>query len=226
MSWELFFFYLNRFNAVAILLVLAIFAFFAVRDFLSFNSWNEDFGQPVPYGEPGLAGETPYEGGEIITLAGKVVTYRIESPQESELQVKGANVSLTRMASGKSRSVLPPDSGQLVLNWSIVSRSESEDEPGIAYVALTGTEADYADGRLDLVVGRLSDLEQKTLMERLRFVDSPTMVDDETLSLIVWTGANKAKFLLIDLVSLTIVTEKPVSLPLPQESVQKANTEK
>ncbi|WP_284125752.1 hypothetical protein [Parerythrobacter aestuarii] len=190
------------------------------------GDWSIEWGSELEvYGDPGLDGESRYEGEEIETPEGTIVKYRIVPDDAEDLDVDGENLSLVNMTTGKSRLLLPEGSDQLLFNWTTleVPRRWGDDEVRqvtVAYVALVGTRQDYADGRLDLIIGRFSDLEQVTLAKRLRFVDAANTIDRDTVTLIAWDGPNSAEFLKIRLVDFAIVERAAIELPMPKEIIE------
>lgn len=216
MKWEKFFFYLNRVNAVLLFTALCLFAV------ASLGAWWPFYGDviydPDNYGEPGLDHEPDIEGEKITIADGTVVKYIAQGAGEFDIDVEARNISLTHMSTGKSRLVLPQGSDQIVLRFEQVGRGGEGSEPSSAYIALVGTEKDYADGTLDLIIGRMTDLEQQTASSRISFVDSPRMIDDKTMSLIVWPAPDRAEFWLFDLSTMTRTLSRKVEVPLPREA--------
>ncbi|MDP4539609.1 hypothetical protein Q9K01_08245 [Qipengyuania sp. DY56-A-20] len=215
MKWDAFFQYLERFNAIVLFCFLAFASVATALWFFTLGADGFDQGYHDPYAEQGFANQTKYEGEEIELEDGLVVKYQIEDEDEYDLDVAGSNISLTNMQTGDSHLVLPADSAQIILRWQTIGREGENDEHPSAYLAFTGTEEDYAAGLLDVVVGRLSDFEQRTLAQRVHFVDAPRMIDKSTLSMIVWTTPDDARFWLVDLATLEKTLDRKVEVPAP-----------
>ena len=160
-----------------------------------------------------------YAGEEIETADGRIVSYRENDRYDSYEAAEGANATFIDMKSGKSRLVLPKNGPQLLFFLSIVYAQDDPDI-GIGYVARVGTKEDYAQGRIDVVVGRFTDLEQAVLFKNVRFVDSPTGIGTNAIAMIVWSADDDAHYTVVDLQRLTITQSDPVELPLPVESDQ------
>ena len=210
-GWDKFFLYLHRLNAVLLIVILALFGFVAVQHLFLRDDWRGDFENY----ESGFDQENETVEGNIIeTSDGQVVSYLIEPMDKDGRDISGRNLSLTHMKNGKTLLLLPDGSDQIILNWEQLEKGARGTK---ALSVLLGTEQDYQDGMLDWTVVRLSDLEKTILAERVRYIDAPQMIDDDTMSVIVWTTPDVAEFWLIDLSSLSIISKRPVSLPLPED---------
>lgn len=218
MTIDRFFTYLNRVNAVVIFLVLVFFLVTFARDYWNMRSWEHEPGMPTEYGNNAF--DNGVEGEEIKTSIGGVVLYRSKDELRDRLNIEARNITLTDMHTGRSRVIVPEGSDHLVFSFEVLA-SPSESEEYSAWVALSGTEQDYSDGVLDLQIGRFSDLEQRTLARRLRFVDSPRLIDSETLSIIVWPEVDRAEFWIVNMKSFSIESRRPVALPLPADANSK-----
>ncbi len=155
-----------------------------------------------------------YSGDEIEVEGGKIVSYRQSDPYDEYEAAEGANATFVDMMTGKTQLVVPEDSGQMVFYLNVIYR-KAEPSIGIGYVARVGTKEDYEAGRIDVIVGRFSDLSQKLLFSDVRFLDSPTHIDGSTISMIVWPLDRKAKYVTVDLASFDITTSESVEIPKP-----------
>ena len=214
MNWDKVFKGLGRINAVLFFLGICTLIGFLIYEAIRFRSWEQS---DASYGEPGLADSVRYEGEEIEIEDGLVVKYVAQGEGDHAQGIEASNVSLTHMATGKSRLLLPEDSDQVVLRFEELSREGERSGPARAYMVLAGSEADYEEGILDLIVGRFDDLEQQVVARRVRFVDSPRLIDADTLSLIVWPTSDRAEFWLLDLNTFERTLSRKVEVPLPDE---------
>ena len=206
-GWDRFFFYLHRINAVLLISILLFALISLAYQAYRWSSYNthDDFI------ESGFDKDLDRISGDVIdTSDGQRIVYEIAALDKGGRDITGANLSFTAMESGKSRLVLPDDSNQIVLNW---SQLKSKIEGVQAYSVLAGSLEDYDEGTLDWIVGRFSDLEQRTMAKRVRFIDEPQMIDDDTMSVIVWPTKETAEFWLIDLSRFEVVGKRPVALP-------------
>ncbi|MEM7690445.1 MAG: hypothetical protein AAF291_15630 [Pseudomonadota bacterium] len=166
-----------------------------------------------PFAQSDLPPELRFEGDEITTADGTVISYRLEDDPEVGIDVSSPNISLTNMQSGESRMILPKGSEQMIMNWNPVGPlADGKGDPS-AYIAFVGTKADYTDGYLDLILGDLRDLRQTTLRKRVRFVDGVRMLNADTVSMIVWVKLDEARFWIVDLRSFEITLDREVDLP-------------
>ncbi len=210
--WDSLFFYLHRFNAVMFLIVLSLVGIVALIGIFQSGMWNDDY----RYGEDAFSQEHgEFEGGTIETSDGQVVSYVVEPFEQGDMQIVGKNLSFTAMGSGNSKLVLPDGGEQIVLNWEELRLRHADAK---AYSVIAGSVQDYKEGVLDWVVGRFSDLEQKTIARRVRYIDAPQMIDADTMSVIVWPTEDRAEFWLVDLRDLTVVSRRKVALPLPRKA--------
>lgn len=209
---ERFFFWLNRFNAVAIFVALLLYFSFMIFEMISYSQFSDDFGYQRDSGFDHFLDDFP--GDVIETGSGNTISYQVASEGSEELKIDGQNVSFTDMETGKSVMILPDGSEQLIFSWDQV---ELRGEKTFAYLARVGNETDYDAGFLDLIIGRYSDLEQRTLAQRVRFVDGPQMIDEDTMSVIVWLEPERAEFWLIDLRTLSIAQKRRIALPMPED---------
>lgn len=161
-----------------------------------------------------------YGGEEIETRDGRVIKYRQSDPYDEYEDAEGANATFVDMATGNSQLVVPKDSDLMVFYLNVVY-SKSDPDIGIGYVARVGTKTDYAKGRIDVIVGRFSDLYQSTVFQNVRFVDSPTNVSDDSISMIVWHQDDQAKHVVIDVNSFEMTNSKNIDLPIPVEIIRK-----
>lgn len=216
---ERFFFYLHRINAVFLFVLLWFGAIALAREWMISSAYDDPiYNDGAPYGTPGLDDEAAYDGEEIELTDGAVVKYVAAGEGDFDIKAFARNVSLTHGVTGQSRLVLAPESEQIVLRFEHIGSNGLGGQPATAYMVLAGTREDYAAGRLDLIVGRLSDLEQRVVAKRIRFVDSPRMIDDNTLAIIVWPAADRAEFWLFDLRTMAKTLSHPVQLPLPEKA--------
>jgi len=221
---ERFFFYLNRINAVLLFTALTGLAIFVGFQWAQSDLYDDlRNARPDQYGAQGLDGQPEIQGEEIGLSDGAVVKYTLEGQGEFDIEVDARNISLTHGVTGKSRLVLPRDSEQLVLRFEHIGMRGEGQEPANAYIALVGSEQDFADGKLDLIIGRLTDLDQQVVARRIRFVDSPRMIDENTLSLIAWSAADQAEFWLFDLRTMQKTLMRAVELPLPDQRVESSS---
>ncbi len=209
-----FFEILGRLNAVGLALLL----FVPIPVLLVQTMLSDPYGSfgPVPaapYAQGTLPPELRYEGEEITAVDGTVISYRLEGDPEVGVDVSSPNISLTNMQSGVSRTILPKGSEQMILNlYTVGPLADGKGDPS-AYVAFAGTKADYGEGYLDLILGDLRDLRQTTLRKRVRFVDGVRMLDANTVSMIVWTKLDEARFWIVDLKTFEMTLEREVDLP-------------
>ena len=209
-----FFDVLERINAVGFALVLFVMIPALLIGAIMSDPY-DSFGTvpSEPYAQSALLSELRFEGEEIRTADGTVISYKLEGDPEVGIDVSSPNISLTNMQSGKSITILPKGSEQMILNWSPVGPlADGKGDPS-AYVAFAGTKADYTDGYLDLILGDLRDLRQATLRERVRFVDGVRMLDADTVSMIVWVKLDEARFWTVDLKTFEITLDREVDLP-------------
>lgn len=207
---------LQRFNTVALALFLAIALPFMVVSLYQWLNPGWAVEGPVRYGEPVLEIGDDYEGEEIVTSDGAVVKYRLEGDAPSNIELEGKNISLTNMRTGKSITVLPEGDERMVLRFEAVgAMGEGAMEP-TGYMVLAGTEEDYRDGYLDLMIGNFTELRQETLGRRLRFVDAARMIGPDTMSMIVWPEPDAARFWMIDLATLEVTLDRAVKVPAPE----------
>ena len=211
-KWDSVFFYLHRFNAILFLIVLLLIGATALVGMYQAWTWNDDYRYGEDAFDPDNAG---FEGGTIETSDGQVVNYVIEPLEPNDMEIVGENLSFTEMESGKSKLVLPAGGERIVLRWEELRLRHGDAK---AYSVVAGSAQDYKNGVLDWVVGRFSDLEQKNLARRVRFIEAPQMIDDNTLSVIVWLTMEKAEFWLVDLRDFSIVSRRKVALPLPSDA--------
>ncbi len=161
-----------------------------------------------------------YSGEEIPTADGRIIQYRQSDPYDEYEAAEGANATFIDMKSGKTQLVVPKN-GDLMVFYLNVIYDEPDGDMGVGYVARVGTKDDYSNGKTDIVVGRFSDLAQKTLFRDVRFVDSPTGVGGDSISMIVWPQDTKAQYKVVDLRSFDVIVSTNIDLPKPVEVVRK-----
>ena len=218
MSWDGFFTVLSRINNVLIFLALCALGIMMAVEYTRYGGWTrgyDDHGGPS-YGEPGLDRASEFEGEEIEVEGGFVVRYKPVGAGSFDEEIEAENISLVHMPTGRSGLVLDESSSQVVLRFEELGRKGEGSSPAKAYMVLAGSREDYRNGLLDLVIGRLDDLEQRVVAKRVHFVDTPALIDGNTLSLVVWPTPDTAQYWLIDLRTFETVLRRPVELPSPR----------
>lgn len=207
-GWDAFFFYLHRVNALVLFLLLLGFAVMLVVG--AYSSWQYQ-PESLELDSGFRANNEVIAGEEFDTVDGKTIAYTIAPTKKVGRDITGKNITFVETQSGRSQMVIPEGSDHMVLNWDGLEFGGH----ARAYSVLTGNEADFEQGLLDWTLGKFSSLEQKVMARRLRYVDSPRLLDAQTMSVIVWPTLETAEFWLIDLTDLSIVSKRPVSLPPP-----------
>lgn len=213
MTSEKFFRLVSRVNTILIFLLLVVFIGLYLWNEVRWRSYQQSNVSHSQYGAVGLVDEPNFAGEHITTPDGVVVKYVIDEARFEGRDIAGSNVSLTAMAGGKSRLVLPEGSDKLILRFLAFGPDGEDDKNVSAYLAFIGTPKDFENGVMDVVLGRLSDLEQVVLKERIRFVDAPLVQDDGQIALIVWPTTREARYWTVDLDSFGIVDDRPIDVP-------------
>jgi len=218
---DTFFAYLNRFNAigVAILLICIVIG-------IAVNVWNDprlSIGEPFGGDDRRRIGQ--YVGEDIQTSAGPVAAYGLGKVDESLSDNVSPNISLTHIASGKTRLIAPTTGDQQVIRFEAVDQQDREGKRiAKAYIALLADKTAYANGQMDLIVGNLPELKQVVVARDAFAIDLPTLYDNEKMAIVVWPSPSEAKLISIDLASMKITQTESIPLPKPSSPIAKAAT--
>lgn len=208
---DTFFVLLNRFNAIGISVALvslivaggdALYSHFQEPPTEYFGDNNHTVGRHV--------------GEEIQTAAGPIAVYGIGNLQDGFGTTESPNLSLTHLASGRKRLVLPKDGKRRLIRFETIESSPESRKPhGRAYVALAVDAAEKPDGKIELIVGTLPDLNQVSVARDLFAVDLATLYGKDKLAIIIWPKRDQAQLVTIDLGSLRVQDTDAIPLPQP-----------
>lgn len=211
---DTFFVLLNRFNAIGIGIALVCLVVFGIAALYSMfqEPPREYFGS-----SDHKAGS--YAGEEIQTANGPVAAYGIGNLDGGWGSSQSPNLSLVHLASGRKRLILPDDDKRRIIRFETIESSPSSRKPlARAYIALAIDAAEKAEGKIDLIVGTLPDLNQATVARNLAAVDLATLYGSDTLAIIIWPKPDQAQLVTIDLGSLEIKATEVIPLPQPRDT--------
>jgi hypothetical protein len=206
MNWDRLFHYLMRVNAIGIFLFLAFAGSTIIYQWLEsryFSPRQSAWGSDTKH-------KALYTGQELKTRNGSVISYEV-ADSEGMGRREGGNVSFVNMKTGSSLKVAPENSS--VVNWEILFSPGSNDRVAVAYMAFVSTSEQFKNGRMDLVVGTLPDLQQSTVARNILYGDLPTVQGDGSLAIIMWPDEDTAVFVTVDLTSGKILSRNQVPLP-------------
>lgn len=213
---EKFFFVLNRCNAVGVAIVLICLVYGLASNL--WYEWASDTAEPFGGNERQQVGS--YSGEEIDTNDGPVAVYGIGKPEKALSDIVSPNLSLTHMASGTRRLIVPSDSTQQIIRFETVKTDMGSGKPvAFAYFALLADTSAYAKGRMDLVVGNLPQLKQVVVGRNLYAIDLPTLYGEDRLAIIIWPNPSEARLVSIDLTNLKTIGSQPIPLPRPMSTL-------
>ncbi|WAC23707.1 hypothetical protein [Blastomonas sp. SL216] len=209
-----FFVWLNRFNAIGI--GIALVCLIVVGSAALYSRFQEP---PSEYFGDNNHKLGPYAGEEIQTASGPVAAYGIGNLHDGLVSINSPNLSLTHLASGRKRLVLPKDGKKRIIRFETIKSTPDLAKPfARAYVALAVEAADKADGKIELFVGTLPDLDQVSVARDLFAVDLATLYGSDKLAIIIWPKPDQAQLVTIDLGTLRIQDTEAIPLPLPQSA--------
>lgn len=214
-----FFFVLDRFNAIG-LAILILFAGYAA--WATLRQSDEQLAAK-PFGYGGRAGEQKFQGREVLTLDGPVAVYGQPSQEQQLGDVIASDISFTHLKSGRKRLVAPAGRDQMVIRWEPVEAPGPDDGRPVArgYFALLADDASYRQGRMDLVIGNLPQLEQQLVARNIYAIDLPTLYNQDQLAIIVWPKPDQGRLVRIDLATLKVESTEPIALPKPLTARQR-----
>ncbi len=209
-----FFVLLNRFNAIGV--GIALVCLIVVGGAAVYSLFQET---PSEYFGDNNHKAGRYVGEEIQTAAGPIAVYGIGSLQDGLGTTKSPNLSLTHLASGRKRLILPKDGERRLIRFETIESSPESSKPnGRAYVALAANAAEKAEGKIELIVGTLPDLNQVSVARDLFAVDLATLYGNDKLAIIIWPKPDQAQLVTIDLGTLRIQDTEAIPLPQPRSA--------
>lgn len=209
---------LRRFNTVAfsVMVVLAIALLLMVL--WQWRRERETYQDVVAAGKPDRLLLDP--SAHTVRVGDRLLAYYLWSKLAEEAKY---DVRFVDMHNG---AVFPlsPDSGQAIYDFSVLQPNEDKDKPAVAYVALLKTGDDKASGRplFDAVVGRLADMRQFVIARNVRLMDAASVLDEHTLSMILWDQKVGGEFYLFDLAAGRTVARRPVGIGIPESPPEAA----
>lgn len=209
MNWSRLFSFVSRFNSIAIFAILivggAILAiqWFGYSPHVDYRSagekeWARDAEDPL------------FAGREVNTADGSVIAYEVSDDENMGVR-PGSNVSLVNMRTGQTRKIAPD--GYSVANWELLFFHGDDKSTAVGYMAFVSNPVQFKQGRMDLVVGTLPELEQSVVAQNIVAADLPTIHGDGSLVMVMWPENDTAMFVTIDVAKGEIVNRVRVPLP-------------
>ena len=208
---ERFFFWLGRINAVLLLVALVNFLVMMGLSWWATHTYSEE---PWLLDYEASMSNSGIVGDEVEIADGKVVAYRLSSADgwpDGELDT---NITLVNVQTGARRVILADEDARSVRSWDVIHARNDEDGEAIGYLVRAATDAQWERKRMDVIVGRFSDLRQVPALTDVEAVDSPQLRGDRNLALIVWTGATSAELKVFDFNRMAVAERQ--SIPLPE----------
>lgn len=155
--------------------------------------------------------ETPlFVGREVNTADGSVIAYEVSDDENMGVR-PGSNVSLVNMRTGQTRKIAPDSYS--VANWELLFSHGDDKSTAVGYMAFVSNLAQFKQGRMDLVVGTLPELEQSVVAQNIVAADLPTIHGDGSLVMVMWPENDNALFVTIDVAKGAIINRVKVPLP-------------
>lgn len=203
---------LRRFNAVAFSAMVVLAIALLLTALWQWHRERETYQDVITAGPPDRLLLDP--SGHTVRAGDRLLAYYFWSKLAGEAKY---DVRFVDMRNG---TVFPlsPDTGQAIYDFSVLQPDEDQDKPAVAYVALLKTGDDKTSGRplFDAVVGRLSDMRQFVIARNIRLMDAASVLDEHTLSMILWDQKAGGEFYLFDLAAGRVVARRPVGIGIPE----------
>lgn len=205
--------YVSVFNALGLAILILLIAIFLIAPLVLNSGLGGEYGNQ-PFGHDQDSNEYGYSGRELNTPDGMVISYSYLKEGVYE-ESESKNITLFSPRTGRQRLVLPKDSEKQIVSWKIVYK-EGQEKKAIGYMARVATPENYDRGFVDIIVGNLPNLEQKTIAKDVQYIDLVSAYGANGLSLIMWPNDKEAQFLVVDLEKLNILKKEKIDLPKPE----------
>lgn len=211
MSWDRFFFYLHRVNALLFLAVLLFIGTVAVAERLRFGATDEYPSNPSDFGV-NADGNRLRSGESVKTPNGDVAFYFERAEDDPFERRKYAGLSLVHPGSGKAIALAPGPEERLV-RFEFLFDEALEERPVVGYVAMVSDDARFEDGRADIVIGALPGMTKTVVAQDILLMDMPTVRSDGSLGLVLWTADDQAELVGFRLDDGTVTERAKIELP-------------
>lgn len=216
MSWEKFFFYLNRLNAVLILAVILTLGWvllaelFRTHDDVIWHGSSPNSGFGADFNRT-----NSIIGQAEDTSDGEIVAYYEEDEDSSERR-ENAGLVLAHPKSGRTLAIAKARK-DLLVDFNFLYDQGKPGGPVVGYIAKIASEADFREGKFDLVIGAIPEMTRNVVGEDLRFADLPQVRSDGTLGLIFWQTEDEAEMVGIRLEDGAVLDRASIDLPIIAE---------
>lgn len=208
MTWEKFFFYLYRVNAMALIVVLCAAGVFIGLELLRNWQYQDELRDELFVSESGQ--KLPVTGEGIDVGDGEVVAYMEEEGNYE--RAEGGAVTLANPTNGRSVQVAENASDR-VIQFEIFYEEEKTERKAYGWIATIATPEQFERGRIDVVVGTLPGMTRSVAAQEILFVDLPTVRGNGEIGVLLWPEKDTANFVAIRLRDGAIVER--ASIPLP-----------
>lgn len=208
---EKFFFYLHRFNAVALfLLILAVTVSWAWQAWEmqkytgEWDSDETDFGSKF---EP----SNSIIGQAQQTRDGEIVAY-YDSDDDNERK-ENAGLVIVNSKSGKTLKIVEAGK-ELLVDFEFLFDQSADGRPVIGYIAKIANEAQFKAGRADLIVGGLPALSKNVVARDVQYADMPQVRSDGSVGIIIWQTDREAEVVGFNINDGNVTDRAKIDLPI------------
>ncbi len=168
------------------------------------------------YLEKEISAEYASDGQKLKIVGAQIGTITAYSFGETEGLFPDSgteNATFINMENGLTMDIIEDNDARHIISWTLLQTTQDNQQQAIGYVAMVSAEPDFKNKNGDIVVGVFSEMRRFAIASKIEAMDSPQLIGDDKLSVILWSSDDTANFVTVDLNGGNVLERWPIKLP-------------